>query len=262
MRLVLNLLLVYVSSASEPQSFVSYLQPNLLLAHGLLPLDVPALVAQDSIDATTASKPYFACGPLSEFHTAKSSVEAESGHVVHTSYVSKRHDKGCFLAFASHQVAGRLRGIEGHWLLEGVPEMLKVHPSALSYLQRLDEEEEEDRRLLLEQPRRRQRHRQRKSRGGNEPRAIRSLDKEESESRFGEDAANDGESENINDDKLLEHEILIEFVSSAVSFNGRMQEVWKAVLSSLVLPRGGVWGSLSIDKRLREKPWNKLVAKY
>ena len=271
-------------------SFVSVLQPDVLLKHGVLPSDLVALLAQDGA-SSSASRPHFACGPLSELHSKRREVESESQHATSTVFVSKRHDKGCFLAFMTtaqaSAVAGDAKGSSA-WTLDALPETLKVHATALSYLQRLDYSSRRRRRLASPD----QKADPGLSRGprkGHQSKLIADhAGAQTSDERKEEDKQVVGE-DGVDDDEILEHEILVEFVHAAVgrsssatttyrptsptaaaanavagaflSSQTQVQQVWLALVAKLAVPFHETNGAVRAAE-LENIPWNRLVKKY
>lgn len=230
----------------EARLIYQYLQPDLLLAHGIRPQDIPTLYSQDQTTDESTSRPYFVCGPLSQYHAMHEVIEHHSNHATSTSYVSKYHEKGCFLAYMSITEASAIKNREdaNDWSLDMLPNTLKIHSSVLSHLQKLETYKITTTQQGNSAPKSGKGHQSRHITGGMD-----TVDTDGYKDYGGDD------------EKLLEHEIMIEFVHAAVSVNPNVavERIFHSILLSIVQPHAA---PANVETALQSKPWNTLVRKY
>jgi subtilisin family serine protease len=226
-------LLVVLISVILATGSLDVLLKDAFQAHGVPPKQVGLLRQQDAVTVSDR-RLQFVCGPLDEFHGTRQILEVESGEPASTAWVSKKNGgKGCLLTQLSAQQVVSMR-LGAGWTIESIPDALKIHPTVLTYLQQSPQQQQL----------------QRRKHGTYDEKTASEAEEEKEDKSAGVDTSK------IDDQKILEHELLVEFGSRVVV--GEAEGLWSGIVTSLVTAKLPTTASGA----LAGKPWNKLVEKY
>ena len=121
--------------------FREILEPEIFSAHGLH-LGETSLIGASALisgSAVASDAPVYYCGPLSELRSKMAEVSKLSPATADLSlvvYLKKSKQRGCFVSHLSTDIitAEKKKDSGSSWIVEYLPDVLKIHSSVLQYL--------------------------------------------------------------------------------------------------------------------------------